>query len=97
MEILAGILVGILAFLIFYCLLGGLYTIDQNERAVVTNFGKAERIGSATSLNLPFADISTLRKETATLILRFGLSDRAVPIFECRGKRSSRSPSRSKR
>lgn len=56
MEILLGIGFGILAFLFVYCLLGGLYTVNQNERAVVTNFGKAERIRNATSLDLPIAE-----------------------------------------
>jgi regulator of protease activity HflC (stomatin/prohibitin superfamily) len=55
MEILLGAITGVVGFLFCYCLLGGLYTINQNERAVVTNFGKAERIGNATSLDLPFA------------------------------------------
>jgi regulator of protease activity HflC (stomatin/prohibitin superfamily) len=36
--------------------LGGVYTVDQNERAVVTNFGKAERIGNQTTLALPQAE-----------------------------------------
>ena len=39
-----------------YCLLGGLYTLNQNERAVVTNFGRAERLGTATSLDLPISE-----------------------------------------
>ena len=56
MEILLGTGFGILAFLFVYCLLGGLYTVNQNERAVVTNFGKAERIRNATSLDLPIAE-----------------------------------------
>ena len=55
MEIFLGAVTGVVGFLFCYCLLGGLYTINQNERAVVTNFGKAERIGNATSLDLPFA------------------------------------------
>jgi regulator of protease activity HflC (stomatin/prohibitin superfamily) len=55
MEIVMGLVAGALAFLFCYCLLGGLYTINQNERAVVTNFGKAERIGNATNLDLPLA------------------------------------------
>ncbi|MBV8350843.1 MAG: SPFH domain-containing protein [Verrucomicrobia bacterium] len=55
MEILFGFVVGVVAFLAIYCLLGGIYTINQNERAVVTNFGKAERIGNKTSLDLPIA------------------------------------------
>jgi regulator of protease activity HflC (stomatin/prohibitin superfamily) len=56
MEILLGIGFGVLAFLFVYCLLGGLYTVNQNERAVVTSFGKAERIRNATSLDLPIAE-----------------------------------------
>ncbi len=56
METILGTFAGILAFLVLYCLLGGVYTIDQNERAVITNFGKAERIGSKSSLDLPIAE-----------------------------------------
>ena len=55
MEILFGLVAGVIAFLVIYCLLGGIYTINQNERAVVTNFGRAERIGNKTSLDLPIA------------------------------------------
>ena len=55
MEIIFGLVTGVLGFLAVYCLLGGLYTINQNERAVVTNFGRAERIDNKTSLDLPIA------------------------------------------
>ncbi|MGA8659021.1 MAG: SPFH domain-containing protein, partial [Chthoniobacterales bacterium] len=57
MEILLGVVTGFVAFLAIYCLLGGIYTVDQNERAVVTNFGKAERIGNQTTLALPQAEV----------------------------------------
>jgi regulator of protease activity HflC (stomatin/prohibitin superfamily) len=40
------IVIGILAYLFVRCLLFGFYTIDQNERAVKTVFGRAERVGS---------------------------------------------------
>ena len=56
MEIVFGVVAGLLGFLFCYCLLGGLYTINQNERAVVTNFGRAERIGDRTNLDLPIAE-----------------------------------------
>jgi regulator of protease activity HflC (stomatin/prohibitin superfamily) len=56
MEIVIGIVAGVFGFLFCYCLLGGLYTINQNERAVLTNFGRAERIGHGTTLDLPFAE-----------------------------------------
>jgi regulator of protease activity HflC (stomatin/prohibitin superfamily) len=56
MEITFGIVCGVAAFLVIYCLLGGVYTINQNERAVLTNFGRAERIGKKTSLDSPIAE-----------------------------------------
>ena len=56
MEIVIGIAAGVGAFLFCYWLLGGLYTLNQNERAVVTNFGRAERLGTATSLDLPISE-----------------------------------------
>jgi regulator of protease activity HflC (stomatin/prohibitin superfamily) len=56
MEAIFGIVVGVIAFLLIYCLLGGVYTVNQNERAVVTNFGRAERIGRKSTLDLPIAE-----------------------------------------
>jgi regulator of protease activity HflC (stomatin/prohibitin superfamily) len=56
MSILAGIILGfILWFLVCY-LVAGLYTVDQNERAVKTSFGRAERIGDATTLDDPVSE-----------------------------------------
>jgi regulator of protease activity HflC (stomatin/prohibitin superfamily) len=37
-------------------LLGGLYTVNQNERAVKTIFGRADRVPDVTTLNDPIAD-----------------------------------------
>jgi regulator of protease activity HflC (stomatin/prohibitin superfamily) len=45
----------ILWFLVRY-LLGGFYTVNQNERAVKTIFGRAERIPDATTLDDPIAE-----------------------------------------
>ncbi|MBW0000805.1 MAG: SPFH domain-containing protein [Verrucomicrobia bacterium] len=56
MEIVLGIVFGFGAFLIVYCLLGGVYTVNQNERAVVTTFGRAERLGRADTLLLPISE-----------------------------------------
>src|SRR5258708_11931882 len=59
MEAIFGIVFGVIAFLLVYCLLGGVYSVPQNERAVVTNFGRAERIGKKTTLDLPIAEYLT--------------------------------------
>src|SRR5258708_13420919 len=59
MEAIFGIVFRVIAFLLVYCLLGGVYSVTQNERAVVTNFGRAERIGKKTTLDLPIAEYLT--------------------------------------
>ena len=40
----------------FRCGLTGFYTVDQNERAVKTVFGRAQRIGNLTTLDDPIAE-----------------------------------------
>jgi regulator of protease activity HflC (stomatin/prohibitin superfamily) len=42
-------------FLVRY-LVAGIYTVNQNERAVKTSFGRVERVGAATTLQDPIAD-----------------------------------------
>ena len=57
MEILAGLLFGFLIWLFLRIILLGVYTVDQNERAVKTSFGRAERVpGGKTTLNDPIAE-----------------------------------------
>lgn len=48
-----GFILGILAWFIIRCVLTGLYVVEQNERAVKTVFGRAERLGAATTLEDP--------------------------------------------
>jgi regulator of protease activity HflC (stomatin/prohibitin superfamily) len=54
-SIPAGIILGVIAWFLLRYLAGGIYTIDQNERAVKTSFGRAERIPGATTLNDPIS------------------------------------------
>ena len=61
MPLILGVLIGFIAWFLVRYLLAGLYTVDQNERAVKTVFGRAERIPNVTTLNDPIAD--TLREE----------------------------------
>ncbi len=55
MAVIIGIVFGFVAWFLMRYLVAGIYTVDQNERAVKTIFGRAERIGKST-LDDPFAE-----------------------------------------
>lgn len=56
MEILIGALLGGIAWFIVRVLVFGVYTVDQNERAVKTIFGRAERVEGKTTLDDPISE-----------------------------------------
>lgn len=56
MSVSLGFIVGFVAWFLTRYLLAGLYTVDQNERAVKTSFGRAERIGKLTTLDDPISE-----------------------------------------
>src|SRR5450631_419359 len=57
MQILAGASIGLLVWFLLRFLLMGVYTVDQNERAVKTRFGRAVRApGGKTTLDDPIAE-----------------------------------------
>jgi regulator of protease activity HflC (stomatin/prohibitin superfamily) len=53
--VLAGIVIGYLLWFFVRYGVGGFYTIGPNERAVLTTFGEAQRIGAGTTLDDPIA------------------------------------------
>ncbi len=62
MATLLGILIGAFLWFLVRVVLFGIYTVDQNQRAVKTIFGRAERVpGAATTLDDPIA--AHLREE----------------------------------
>lgn len=56
MEILLGCIVGFVVWFLVRYLVAGIYTVNQNERAVKTVFGRAERVGNATTLQDPISE-----------------------------------------
>jgi len=54
MDSLFTLLLAVVTWLLWRFVLMGLYTVDQNERAVKTSFGRAERLGT-TSLDDPIS------------------------------------------
>jgi regulator of protease activity HflC (stomatin/prohibitin superfamily) len=56
MTIVMGIVFGFVAWFLVRYLVAGIYTVNQNERAVKTSFGRAERVGDATIGSDPIAE-----------------------------------------
>ncbi|MCX6895650.1 MAG: SPFH domain-containing protein, partial [Verrucomicrobia bacterium] len=56
MTILLGCAIGFVVWFLLRYLAGGLYTVDQNERAVKTIFGRADRIPDVTTLDDPISE-----------------------------------------
>lgn len=56
MEVLTGALIGFGAWFVFRYILTSFFTVDQNERAVKTSFGRAHRIGDKTTIDDPISE-----------------------------------------
>jgi regulator of protease activity HflC (stomatin/prohibitin superfamily) len=56
MTILSGCIIGFIGWFLLRYLVAGIYTVDQNERAVKTSLGRAERVGPATTLDGPLGE-----------------------------------------
>src|SRR5882757_11498876 len=54
-----GCIFGFVVWFLLRYLAGGLYTVDQNERAVKTIFGRADRVPDMTTLSDPIAESLT--------------------------------------
>ncbi len=57
MSYVFGLAAGWLLYFFVRCILAGIYTVQQNERAVITSFGRAQRISGKTTLELPLAEV----------------------------------------
>ena len=59
MGLLLGMLVGLIAWFFLRYALMAIYTVEQNERAVKTVLGRAERVGNAMTADSPLAESLT--------------------------------------
>lgn len=55
-SIVIGVFLGFVGWFMLRYILTSFYTVDQNERAVKTRFGRAVRLGQATTLDDPIAE-----------------------------------------
>jgi len=53
---LAGTIAGLLMYFVVRVILAGFFTVQQNERAVLTSFGRAHRVEGKTSLDTAIAE-----------------------------------------
>lgn len=53
---LSGVIAGVFLYLAVRVVLAGFFTVQQNERAVLSSFGRAERIEGRTSLDSPVSE-----------------------------------------
>lgn len=56
MSAFAGFLVGLFVYFLLRYGLAGFFTVQQNERAVLTSFGRAQRIEAKSTLELPMSE-----------------------------------------
>jgi regulator of protease activity HflC (stomatin/prohibitin superfamily) len=59
MDYIGGVLIGFIAWFLLRYVLSAFYTVNQNERAVKTIFGRAERVGKTTTAKTPLGDTLT--------------------------------------
>lgn len=64
MSIIIGCFFGFVLWFLMRYLVAGIYTVDQNQRAVKTSFGRAERIGNLTTLDDLVSDMLTPDQKT---------------------------------
>jgi regulator of protease activity HflC (stomatin/prohibitin superfamily) len=63
-AVILGCVVGFVVWFLVQYLAAGLYTVNQNERAVKTSFGRAERVGTAMTIDDPIsASLNAEEKE----------------------------------
>ncbi|MBK8902099.1 MAG: SPFH domain-containing protein [Anaerolineaceae bacterium] len=55
--IIPGFILGFLGWFFLRYVIFGFYTVDQNERAVKTRFGRAVRLGKGSTLDDPIAEV----------------------------------------
>src|SRR5262245_65885309 len=51
-----GMIIGFVGWFMLRYIVTSFYTVNQNERAVKTSFGRAQRLGKSTILDSPMAE-----------------------------------------
>ncbi|HEU6448674.1 MAG TPA: SPFH domain-containing protein [Verrucomicrobiae bacterium] len=81
-AIFAGGILGFIAWFLLRYLVGGLYTVNQNERAVKTIFGRADRVPDMTTLSDPIAESLTEEEKTRYIYPQVRVIQPGGPYFK---------------
>jgi regulator of protease activity HflC (stomatin/prohibitin superfamily) len=79
---MSGIIIGLLAWFFVRFILTGFYTVDQNQRAVKTVFGRAQRISGKTSLDDPSSESLTIEEQERYLYPQVNVIMPGGPYFK---------------
>jgi hypothetical protein len=71
MTVTVGIVVGFIAWFFVRCLVAGLFTVNQNERAVKTRFAAPRGRPASPRWTIPSQTYSTKTRKGDTSIRRF--------------------------
>ena len=92
-EIIVGIGLGLTAYVLLRALMMGFFTVAPNERAVLTSFGRAQRISGGTTLNTPLAG-DLPKHRSARLVARECAKCRCALLEQYAIAKSARRPPR---
>jgi len=82
MNIAFGIALGFIAWFLVRYLVAGIYTVNQNERGVKTSFGRAERVGTASTLDDPISESLLLEERERYLYPQVRVIPPGGPYFK---------------
>ena len=95
-DVVLGALLGFFAYFVVRCILTGIYTVDQNERAVLTTFGRAERL-TGTTLDDPISESLNDEEKQRYAYPQLRVIGAGGPISNFPGSRCTRSRWRRRR
>jgi regulator of protease activity HflC (stomatin/prohibitin superfamily) len=92
MTVIAGMFLGVIAWFLVSYVVGGFFTVNQNQRAVKTSFGRAQRIANLTTLDDPLAEPLRADEKTRYVYPQVRVIMPGGPYFKWPWERVTRCP-----